>query len=341
MENWIANKIRVRATRRIVACAMVFALVGVMAYVQQRYIRNFLFGPYAMEAAELSAIGDVSAAAKIFTRVTGSRVIDTGVQEYSIKERNGVETSRSVTAGFYALDMGDKFLICKSSSDQGTTATGQLAPLPGAFVAQFFDTPEMKSLRDRFYPYYLDTGSFRLPGYIALGGFAILAFIVLWIGRAAYRHRKDPSTHPVGQRVRSWGDPLEVAVAVQREAGTPRHKGRNGWRITEQYLIRSTFFSFELLRISDVLWAYKKITRHSVNFIPTGKTYEATVYCRDGKALIPGRQKKTDALLEFLAQQVPWAIFGYSKELEEIYKKDPEAVRQAVDQKRLEGKQTA
>src|SRR6266542_3252040 len=61
-------------------------------------------------------------------------------------------------------------------------------------------------------------------------------------------------------------------------------RGKAGWRMGNKFLVRSTFFTFNVLRFHDVLWGYKKITRHSINFIPTGKTYEAIVACDGGTA---------------------------------------------------------
>ncbi len=339
METWILKMVRVRATRRIVACAVVLASVAVFGFFQHRYIRNFLLGPYELGASELDAIGDVSVAPKIFAKVTGSRVIDTEIQEFTIHEQNGVETSRSVAAGYYALDMGDRYLICRSGSGPGTTYVGELAPLTSEFAAHFFNTPDMQSIRNLFYPYYLNDESFRLPGYIAIAVLLIVGFFLARTGRSAWKFRNDPSSHPVCQRVQGWGDPVGLAVAVEGEARTPLFKGRNGWSVTDRFLVRSSFFTFDLLRVSDLLWAHKKVTKHSVNFIPTGKTFESVLCCYGGNATIQSKEKTTDAILEFLSQRAPWAMFGYSKELEEHFKKNRDAFCDAVEQRRREGSQ--
>src|SRR5206468_2968555 len=76
-----------------------------------------------------------------------------------------------------------------------------------------------------------------------------------------------------------------------------------------------------LLLFLDVLWAYKKITKHSVNFIPTGKTYEAIIQCYGGNATIPGKEKNVHELLEYVQQRAPWAIYGYSDDLSATFTK--------------------
>ena len=106
--------------------------------------------------------------------------------------------------------------------------------------------------------------------------------------------------------------------------------------ITDQFLIRSTFFSFDILRVADLLWAYKRITKHSVNFIPTGKTYDAVLICYGGAATIQSSEKTTDEILRFAAQRIPWAIFGFSKEIEEYFNKNTRDFCAAVEQRKQE-----
>jgi len=55
----------------------------------RRYIDNFLHGPYTLGAAELDAIADVETTPRYYARVSGSRVIDTGLREYSVKTNAG------------------------------------------------------------------------------------------------------------------------------------------------------------------------------------------------------------------------------------------------------------
>lgn len=336
MDNWILKMVRARCLRRVAAWALVLAAVALFVLGQLRYIQNFVMGPYDLGTAELDAIRDVSQAPRYFVRVIGSEAIDTGIQQITIRKRGGVETSRSVSGGYYALAVGDKFLVCKSGSGSRTTFEGELAPLPADLAGRLFNTPDMQAVRDRFYPYYLNDESFRLPGYIAIAGFLVLAFFLVKSALPAWKHLQDPASHPVIKRVQGWGDPVGLAVAAQREAGTPRYKGGSGWSLTDQFLVQSTFFRFDVLRLSDLLWAYKKVTKHSVNFIPTGKTYDAVLICYGGAATVKSKEATTDEILGFAAQRAPWAIFGFSKELETHFNKNTSAFCTAVEQRRQE-----
>jgi hypothetical protein len=341
MDTWILQSIKARSTRRVVAWAAALALVGLVGVWQSRYLLNFLGGPYELAPGELDSIGAVSEAPRYFARVTGSEALDTGMQQITVTTRNGVETGRSVSANYYALVVGDRLLVCKSRSGPRTTFEGSLLPMPGDVEAQLFQTPDMQGIRHRFYPFYLDDESFRVPGYWALGGLLVFAFVLLKHGRPDWRHMKHPATHPLAERVQTWGDPIGVAVAARREARSPRVKGRNGWALTDQFLMRSTFFTFDLLRLSDLLWAYKKVTKHSVNFIPTGKTYQAVLACYGGAATVQGNEKTVDDVLTFASERTPWAVFGFTKELESCFSGSTDEFCAAVEERKREWSKAA
>src|SRR5262249_52997053 len=155
------------------------------------------------------------------------------------------------------------------------------------------------------YPFILNDASFRIPGYIAAAALLIFIFYLVKHCFPAWKHMQEPSSHPIAKRIESWGDFIGVAVATERESLSPRYGGKNGWMITDQFLIQSTFFTFDVLRLSDLLWAYKTVTRHSVNFIPTGKTYAAVMICYGGAARIESSEKTTEEILGFVAQRAP------------------------------------
>jgi len=338
METWILRKIRAASVRRVVAWGL--ALVGSVLLItsDRRYIDNFLHGPYTLAAADLDAIEDVTTTPRYYARVSGSRVIDTGLREYSVTTSAGVEKSRSESGAYYALVVDDKFLIFKSRDEPSNIVEGRLAPWPPKLESQMFDSKEMKELRPRFYSFYVQDGSFQITAYWMIAGALLLIVLLVWKGRPAWRYARDPEAHPLVARIQSWvkGDPMVVAVEAEREFDAPRFKGGHGWRVGDKYLVRSTFFTFDVLRFHDLLWAYKKTTKHSVNFIPTGRTYEAILACYGGTATITGKEKRVEEILEFAGQRAPWAILGYSEELATHFNKKTQDFAGAVEQRRRE-----
>jgi hypothetical protein len=341
METWIAKRIRSTSLRRVVAWTVALVLGVLVATSDHRYVANFLSGPYALAQADLDSISDVTLTPRYYARVAGEKVIDTGIRQYRVQTRNGVETSREESGAYQAFVIGDRFLVVRTAAAGTETAVaeGTLVPWPSELESQFFDTKEMEALRASFYPFYLDGDSFRRPGFIVIGIAIVFLALFFWQAIPAWRALRDPERHPLAQRLAAWGDPMGVAVEAEREFEHPLLKGKAGWRLGSKYLVRSTFFSFNVLRFRDVLWGYKKITKHSVNFIPTGKTYEAIVQCTGGAATIPGKEKKVDELLEFVQQRAPWAVYGYSDELSTTFNKHQQDFVNGVEQRRQEWEQ--
>jgi len=74
----------------------------------------------------------------------------TGLREYSVSTSAGVEKSRSESGAYYALVVGDKFLIFKSGSggDVSSVVEGRLVPWPSELESEMFDSKEMKALHE-------------------------------------------------------------------------------------------------------------------------------------------------------------------------------------------------
>jgi hypothetical protein len=337
MESWIARRIRTTALRRFTAWTLVLIVGGLLATSDHRYITNFFSGPYTLTRSDLDSIADVALTPRYFAHVKGERVIDTGIRQYTVHTQAGVETDRSESGAYRALVFGNRFLVVRTASATASDmAEGKLLPRPADFDEQLFDSKEMRELKANFYPFYLDGEPFRKPGYIVIVIGVLFLALFAWKGVPSWRYVRDAERHPLAARIAKWGDPMGVAVNAEREFENPLLKGGGGWRCGDKYLIRSTFFSFDVLRLQDVVWGYKKITKHSVNFIPTGKTYEALVMCYGGNATIPGKEARVNEILAFAQQRAPWAVFGYSDQLAGIWNKNRDEFVRQVEARRQE-----
>jgi len=334
MNQWLLEGVRTRCLRRVAAGILVVAVAtGVVVY-QRRYVQNFFGGPYPLDVAELNAIDDASTTPRYFATVKGGEAIDTGIRAVTIRTRGGVETSRSTSGTYYLLPVGNHFLLCKSNAGVQAGYQGELAPIPPKVAEAVFSTPEAEALRDRVFPYYLNDVSFREPGAMEMVVLVIVIFLLARHGLPAWRYLHNPSSHPLVRRVRSWPDPIGTMAAAQKEAGSFHYRGGAGWLVTDRFLVQSSFFSFDVFRIADLLWAYKKVTQHSVNFVPTRKTYETILVCYGGAAVIPAPPEGAQAILAFVAARAPWARFGYTDDLAADFKRDANAFAAAVEMRR-------
>ena len=115
MDGWIVKRIRTTSLRRLIVWSL--ALVGalILATSDQRYIANFLRGPYALAQADLDSIRDVTLTPRYYARVAGDRVIDTGIRQYTIHTQNGIETSREESGAYDAFAIGNRFLVVRTA----------------------------------------------------------------------------------------------------------------------------------------------------------------------------------------------------------------------------------
>lgn len=320
MDTWICRMITEKSVRKITVCAVMAVCIALFLFMQKRYIQNFIDGPYNLSAADLDRISDVSQTPQYFVRISGSKAIDTGIQKFAVHTRNGVETDRSVSAKYYALVMGEKFLIYEGEYTPETTVEGALAEMPAEVSNHLFSSREMLEIRSQFYPFYINTKPFHSIGYFVITVLVCLGAVLAYIGIPAWRYWRNPALHPLIKRISRWGNPTLVASAAERQFSSPRFKA-GGWTVTKEFLIKSTFFTFDIFRLTDLLWAYKTITKRSVNFIPTGKSYAAILIFYDGTVEIKGSEIAADRSLSLAAESAPWAVFGFSEEILDYFNK--------------------
>jgi hypothetical protein len=331
--SWLVRGCRTREVRALsTACALTVVTFLLLAG-QVRYFTNFFVGPYPTSAEELQAIHDASAAPHYFVRVEGGRAIDLGLEEYEVSTENGRETGRTLKARFFALETGDRLLVVKTSGAAASFAEGELRPFYTDLETHLFSSPEMRKARPRFHPYFLDTDSFRSSGYWGLGlGALFLAAMAAW-GSRAWRRLKDPSSHPVLAQVAAWGDLAALSAEIESEAARPWRSVRS-FKIGDRYVVKVSFYGLSVLRLSDLLWAYKKVVRKRVNFIPVGKDYHAVLCCVGGSAEVLAKDAVVDEILQHAAARAPWAIFGHTQEIANAFRKDTAGFVAAVAERR-------
>src|SRR5216117_4568991 len=111
MDSWIVTRIRATSLRRVIVWTLALVAGVFLATSDRRYIANFLRGPYPLTPADLDSIRDVTLTPRYYARVTGDRVIDTGIRQYTIHTQSGIETSREESGAYTALAIGKRFLV--------------------------------------------------------------------------------------------------------------------------------------------------------------------------------------------------------------------------------------
>jgi hypothetical protein len=171
---------------------------------------------------------------------------------------------------------------------------------------------------------------------IAIGaGFLLLCG---WNCIKALRRNSEIQTTPLWKQASIYGDVEQVASQMDQELQMEKTKYKS-LLVTRSWMIRKSMFGVWVSPLNDLAWAYKKVTKHYTNFIPTGKTYAVVIVGRHRQRIeVQLSQKNTDQLLGDLARRVPWAIFGYSKEIAGTWQKDPGGFVATVDSRQQQFK---
>jgi uncharacterized protein DUF6709 len=321
----------------ITGAFIVLALLGLAAF-NARYFYNFFLGPFAVDGPELATTANPAAGAKYFVAIKGDEVIETGFQQ--VRKRVDKYTrevkSETVTADYVALGVGGRLLLVKSQTGHtGTEFTGALVEVPEDINSRFISEVgrQRQEMRDAFLPVMLDATGFRGPGYWGLGiGVPLVAFGVWSLAKAGKR-MANHDAHPIIKSLARFGLPRDVVKTIDEEAKNGAHTTLIGpLTLTPYWLLHATRYRLAILRCDEVIWAYKKVTKHSINFIPTGKTYAVIIRSRDGRSQeITCGQKNADAMIGELARRWPWTLIGYSDDLDAAWKSNRAAIIGAVD----------
>lgn len=334
MESWIAQMCKRSAQRQLSAWLLTMLAGIIFVFFNFRYVRNFVEGPYKVSPEELAQIMDPETTPRYFISVVGDKVLDTGIQQITTTTRNGVKEGSRVSAAYYAFVLGDRFLIVKSASKAPERVDGELIRLPSDVSSQLFSGVEGRELQNKCYPFYLESEGFRYPGYWAIG-IAWVFFGLFWkFARPARERLQDINKHPVLKRVKCWGNPVGVSLNVQREISNSVLYKSGDILITNNYVVRTGFFTFNILRFHDLLWAYKKVTKRSVNFVPTGKDFAVIMYFYGGVETHQADERKVDEVLTLASNKAPWAVLGYSAEINNAFSKRTEEFCQYVEAQR-------
>lgn len=111
-----------------------------------------------------------------------------------------------------------------------------------------------------------------------------------------------------------------------------------GIRMDEQYFMAVRGADCFFAESRDLLWVYKRITRHYTNGIPMGKTYALIVKKEDGTGFdIPmGKEAEADEAMKYVARKMPYLFFGYENDLRKKYFRNLDEMIYEVQRRRQE-----
>jgi len=346
-DNFIGQQIR-RCNRNLLIANLVL-LAAVIAYaeVNWRYLANFVLAATDISSNELADLHDPAERFRFVVRVHGEKSFQTGFQsvEQTVDKYSNRVTSTTVKAEYRILAVGDKLLVVKADpSASGTVFTGALETMPSSVyenvvASAIRDEPRLQGM---FVPAMLNANDFAEEGWWTLGIGAPLLLLAIWNLLKWKKRTSDYACHAIYKRVMCFGSPQEVTQQIEAAMRTTPAEEIAGVKLYGPWLFKKSFFGLAFFRIPDLVWVYQKVTRHSVNFIPTGKSFAAFLCDRYGCSTeIQAGREKVESLIKHIVQQCPWIVAGFSKDLENLWKSQKGAFIAAVDERRKEAPKAA
>ncbi len=331
-DGFIGNQIRRASKNLLIVNLVLLFFVATSAFSNWRYLYNFAKGPFPIDTSALANLPDPDSLQQYFVTVDNTNSFPTGLQEISVK--NGQSTSKgTVLAEVHALPVGDRFLLVKVKRGQsGPQYAGALVRLPEEMRGKI----PPKLAQHIVSGVLLDTTDFKENGYWGLAVGIPLLLLALWnVLKAAQRFGR-PETHPAIEKLKKFGTPEIMIGRIDAEvaASTPSDCAGET-RVTANWLLNAHSLGLNAIRLCDVVWAYRKVVQHRVNFVPAGKTNHAVVCTRDGKSLeITGKEVDVNQLLKIIATRVPWILAGYDANIAKLWTSKRNAMIAAFDERK-------
>lgn len=164
----------------------------------------------------------------------------------------------------------------------------------------------------------------------------IILAVAALVPLAALAFRQRIAWHPVWRAANRYGDPDAIGREIALELVDPAVARVKSLTVTRHWLLRQRVYGMDMVRLDEVMWAYRLDTQHYVNGIKGAKTIEVKIFLRSGAFLKvqAGREHLAQRMLEQIQSNAPWAVVGYSAALEAAWKNQRTEFFAVVDGRR-------
>ena len=335
MALWVENEAR-RANRNLLLVnGGMLAVIILIVAANYRYCANFVLGAQSISAAELGVLTSPEQRWRNFVSVSGTKSVSTEYQDVVNHMEGGRVVSTEIKDEYVLLRVGEKILLVKAApGKEQLEYSGELEyttdPVKEDVLRPL--AAEQPDLAKMVLPFTLNAANYRSNGYAMLIiGLPVLA-LAGWNLSKVVRRTSEIQTSPVWKNLAIYGNAEQLSQQIEAELQPAMIRKYGKLQIGQQWMVRRKTFGTWASPIADLVWIYKKVTKHSVNFIPTGKTYSVVLVGRHRQRIEEQmKEKAVNEMLADLTARVPWALFGFTQDLEKAWQKDTAGVIAAVD----------
>lgn len=174
---------------------------------------------------------------------------------------------------------------------------------------------------------YLDTEGFFIV-------FAVIAVIFLLILVSYIKSLKFKSSK-LYKAMKKIGDPDTIADEIEREYEMSKHVSEGPLHLFTNYIISGTHGAAFILPRENVIWCYPKVTKVKRYFITVSTRHEFIMGTRDGKTKVTSsNEEEVKRLINMMQNHHPSCIYGYSDEIQALFKKNLDEFIKIADSRR-------
>ena len=330
-EKYILSCIKRTNRNLMIVSLLIFIVVVITVSFSANYLYNVFLGPFDIDTNTLTSITNTDSLQKYYVTVNAEDSLETGLSyvRETIDERTKKVKSTSYDSDYLLLLVGEKALVAKVpyGTKPGKIFSGALAELPSDVEYELTQIAKEQGIADqdfknRLLPVMLDVNDFKTAGYVEVTILLILLLIVLFCVISFMKSSTDMYRHSIFKKLALYGEVEAVENEINNAFSSPNTKIIGKVTVAGPWISIKKAFSTQFVKSDDVLWIYKKITKHSYNFIPTGKSYELLVYFRNKSvSVVKMKEKHVDSAIDSIYQVAPWVVVGYSDDINSIWKK--------------------
>jgi hypothetical protein len=308
---------------------------------QYRYLYNCFLGAQKIDAEQLVKLESADRIDLDFVTFTATQVIDSGINKISINKKTQVKTVYRKYA-IAILDRDKAILIETQPEDdlKNLTFSGKLSEIIGGSDLDVFNrvANDRPNLKGKISVLMLEAGDYQSSA----DGF--LFFLVSGLGICSWNLYKakvrtnNPRKHPIYHSLTRYGDGNLIACNIDNEIRSLYYSQEleaNTLVVTPSWLLFPQIYNLQIIKLDRLVWVFKKVTNHSVNFIPTGKTYAIVLYDRFGKERnFSMSEGEVDRAINQINIYAPWAVAGFSPETKKMWDKQRQSFYAMVERRK-------
>jgi hypothetical protein len=280
-----------------------------------RYCADFVLGAQSISSAELAALTSPEQRWRNFVSVSGTKSLNTEYRDVVNHMEGSRVVSTEIKDEYIFLRVGEKILLVKAEpGKEKLEYSGELVATTDRVKEDLLRplATEDADLAREVLPFTLNAADYRSNGYTMLMiGLPLLAF-ALWNCLKAMRRISEIQLSPVWKHLVVYGNAEQLSQQIEAELQPAMVRKYGKLQIAQQWMVRRKTFSTWVSPIADLVWVYKKVTKHSVNFIPTGKTYSVVLVGRHRQRIEEQmKEKAVNEMLADLTTRVPWVLFWF------------------------------